>query len=279
MKFAKFASHFFRSSLQRFFWLFSHAKNRNDNLITVHMLVVNRKIYSKLAYLCILSFLFHHPNSRIVIHHDEKTFSSLQIRFFLLNKLKQRRVKFKQLQESNEWQLHKLNIILSLMGSTDFYMDCDLKWNGFIPPPETRGIIYFIKEKSFVEYVGLPEILNEIPIAASNLTMRNTSLFSWGGLSLNDSQVLQFRALAGGLQLSSQNLIYRSPADYHRIHEQISLSLIPELYLLPFQYLKESDQQFDGSVCESSYYGASGGRFALWGNTNRISIFKKKKAS
>ena len=103
----------------------------------------------------------------------------------------------------------------------------------------------------------------------TNTSMKNTSFFSWSGVKILESQCQHIVDLWAELYENTLNQTSIQSQSVSRISEQVVLSLVPRLFGLPFSFLKDSDKQFDGSICESSYYGASGGRFALWGNTNR----------
>lgn len=261
----------------RAIWLISINRKANFEPISVKMLVVNKKIYAKLAYLCVLSFLFYHPNAKIIIYHDKRTQKYLQRHFFLISILKRNHVEFVKLQTSEEWQAHKINIILSLVGSADYYMDCDLRWNGSLPEKRSCEMLYFVEEKFLTLYDDVEKLIANFPVNRSKAMMRNTSLFSWGEINLTEIQMKFFYSLVNQLRTKCRNNDDGSRTSLYRVYEQIALSLIPELYSKPFDYLKTSDRQFDGSICESSYYGASGGRFAIWGNTSRRSIFIKQR--
>jgi len=278
MKLLRALKHTYRSILERILWLTRFSKEANFDPIRVNMLVVNKRIYSKLAYLCVLSFLFYHPNSKILIHYDQATRKSLRLRFLIFSALKRDRIQFVKLRTLDEWQMHKLEIILRMLGTGEYFMDCDLRWNGPLPETKSSGITYFVKEKRFIEYNGLDAILVNIPVQPLSAIMRNTSVFSWGGTTLSESQIQEFRSYVHRIQNNCKSSSYESSMSLSRIYEQISLSLIPELYDKSFRYLKDSDRQFDGSICESSYYGASGGRFAWWGNTSRGSLLIKKRS-
>lgn len=262
----------------RTLWYLWKSHESNLEPIEVSMLVVNKKIYSKLAHFCVLTFLFYHPRSKIKIYHDTTTSCSLRLRFLLLFILKRNRVELIKLQDSAEWQVHKLRLIFNSMGSHDYFMDCDLKWNGALPTRKSDGITFFVEERPFGEYEGLDRLLLNIPIQTSQATMRNTSIFSWGGTRLDYRQIQEFLLYVDKVKSNSEMPFGIYSSSFKRIYEQISLSLIPELYSQPFCYLKKSDQQFDGSICESSYFGASGARFAWWGKTSRVSPLIKKRS-
>lgn len=278
MKLLRALKNIYKSVFERIIWLTKFSEGANLNAIKVNMLVVNKNIYSKLAHLCVLSFLFYHPNSKILIHYDKTTHTSLRLRFLVVSALKPGRVQLVKLRTLDEWQIQKLEIILKMVGTDEYFMDCDLRWNGHLPEGKSPGITYFVQEEHFFKYSGLDRVLLNIPIRLSSSIMRNTSVFSWGGTILSELQIQEFRSYVNRIQDNFKNLSFESSLSLNRIYEQISLSLLPELYAKPFRYLKDTDGQFDGSICESSYYGASGGRFAWWGNTSRASLLFRRRS-
>ena len=262
------------NSNRRFRWLFQDSKFANlDNLAT-HLLVVKNPVYARLARTCVESFLHYHPNSQVIIHYDTRTWNALKRQLCLLRLFRRGRLRFERLSDDPIWQESKLDIILSISGTNNIFMDCDLRWNGAAPLPSNRSILYFVKERALESYKGVLEVLPSRFHSFGVSLMKNTSVFSWSYLNLSDASKERVKAIWLEFQSNCKQSYKPELQSVSRISEQIVLSILPDLEGYPFTFLKELDQQFDGSVCESSYYGASQGRFAIWGNTNRKSLFK-----
>ena len=255
--------------IRRLIWLTQNSKKANLSFFKVHLLVVNNTFYARLAQTCVESFLFFHPNSQIIIHYDYKTEKELIKRFKAVALLRKNKVNFELVNENSVWQLHKLHIILGMQGTYDFFMDCDLRWNGSIQDKNEDRLIFFLEERVLVSYEEIYEAMQKKLAPYTNTSMKNTSFFSWSGVKILESQCQHIVDLWAELYENTLNQTSIQSQSVSRISEQVVLSLVPRLFGLPFSFLKDSDKQFDGSICESSYYGASGGRFALWGNTNR----------
>lgn len=261
------------NSIRRILWLTKESKNSNSFYFNVHLLVVSNTFYARLARVCVESFLYLHPNSQIIIHCDSETEGELLRQFRVLKFFRRGKVRLDRLSNDSVWQFHKLQIILEMNGTTDIFMDCDLRWNGPIGDDARGKLVFFVQERSLSTYKGLVDALPGNIKKCSEVSMKNTSYFSWSGVKILESEYEQILNCWQELYERTLNKTLSSTESISRISEQVVLSVLPELFRLPFVFLKKSDQQFDGSICESSYYGASGGRFALWGNTNRKSLF------
>lgn len=269
------ASKFLSNSIRRIGWLIRNSSNATSSNFKIHLLVVSNPTYAKLAQTCVESFLFFHPNSQVVIHHDDRTKTHLLRHLKALQFFRKGRVIYEKVSEGSAWQLNKLNLILELNGTRDIFMDCDLRWNGpILDSFENQQLMYFVEERALSTYIGTNQVLTRNIKKFSEVSMKNTSFFSWSGRSIEQSKVslivdswIEFHSNSGNFELDRRESV-------SRLSEQVVLSVMPAMFDLPYRFLKESDQQFDGSICESSYFGASGGRFALWGNTNRNSLFR-----
>lgn len=272
MKWLRIASSFLKNSILRTFWLTKDHSHANFSNLKINLLAVNNPIYARLARTCVESFLYFHPKADVVIHCDIHTKSSLKRQFILLNLLRKGQVTFKEVEPGLDWQQHKLSLILNMSGTLELFMDCDLRWNGPIQNSNTPAILYFVSERPLKTYSGISESLPQEFQDLNSTTMKNTSVFSWSGTKIGDRGTCEIIEIWQNFLEKAKSLKKAAP-DVTRVSEQIVLSLIPEIYNIPFRFLKEVDRQFDGSVCESSYFGASGGRFAIWGNTIRKSLF------
>lgn len=257
---------------RRIYWLTCDSRQRNESYFKVHLLLVANSVYAKLAKTCVESFLHYHPNAHIVIHCDSNTKHSVFREFKILKLFRRSSFSIVEVEECAIWQLHKLKLILGMSGTTDIYMDCDLRWNGSIGDDSLGKIVFFVEERLLFTYDGLLEALPKSITKYSNTSMKNTSYFTWSGIKIESNQ--NQRIINNWLEMQdilALNLTERA-SSISRISEQVIIGLIPEILKIPFKFLKESDKQFDGSICESSYYGASGGRFAIWGDTLRRSF-------
>jgi hypothetical protein len=170
--------------------------------------------------------------------------------------------------DQQEWQYSKLKLILYLSGSSDFYMDADLKWNG--PLPVIKSTTFFVREfvlMSKMEYKDLLEVMNLRELTSS--TMKNTSFFSWNGSTAPERITSQLFELWGFMlqKIEEMAVSDSTKKSLKRISEQLCLSiLVPES---ESNYLKDADTQFDGTFVESSYFGATGTRFGWLGITSK----------
>jgi glycosyltransferase involved in cell wall biosynthesis len=92
-------------------------------------MLTNNIEYVDLAEVCFFSFLHHHPNTQFIFHCDEITMG------YAIKKLSlcsgNAGVQFEKISNRSglNWQEQKLEIILSLSGSSDLMLDADLRWN------------------------------------------------------------------------------------------------------------------------------------------------------
>lgn len=248
-------------------WNFIQAKSNNKQPMIGHLLLVKKTAYVQVARICISSFLHYNPNAVLKVHCDEVTYKKTRLMVRFLSKKNQVQV---ILDQSNveKWQFSKLQLILSLSGSKDFYMDADLKWNG--PLPAIASTTFFVREfvlSSKKEYVQLLSNMGMKKMESN--TMKNTSFFSWGGKTAPErisSQLLRFWDQM--LEVIERLPVSKPKKDaLSRISEQLALSaLVAES---ESNYIKTSDSQFDGTFVESSYFGATGTKFGWFGITSK----------
>ena len=255
--------------LQNVRWLFFASKKSNKKTNKVHLLVVKDERYVKLAKICIKSFLYYHPHYEVIINCDGNTLSKTK-RSFMFLRLLGKQITFKEIPKKEYWQESKLSLITSLIGTHDFYMDCDLRWNGCLKDEDSDNLVFFVEEKPLSSYGFLESLISLIDPRIANATMKNTSFFSWSG-SGNEAigNYLSTQWALIEKVCSHNGFVQSTKNESFRVSEQVLLSLIPHKFNLNYKFLKSQDEQFDGSICESSYFGASGGRFAPWGNTLR----------
>lgn len=233
-----------------------------DKLV-VHILIVNNDKYVKIAKVCIDSFIYYHPNAIINVHADEKTFALSRDSF------KSKNVNVHLDCSSEEtWQLAKLKLAINLSGTNQILMDADLKWNGPI-----RNIFkptYFVREFTFndkAEYLDLFKALGWDNYLS--YSMKNTSFLSLAAVEISSEVAAKITKKINEFEVAVERsgLQDRHKSDLIRIAEQVALSLLFDDK--DCEFLKSSDRQFDGSLVESSYFGATGTRFGILGATSK----------
>lgn len=260
---------------RRFRWLTGQCNTSNETPFEVSLLAVKKAEYAALARVCIESFLYYHPRSYVTVFCDETTFASLRRNLFLVSRFKPGRVRIAKVDTLHEWQYLKVSLISQLEGPNSLFMDCDLRWNGPIPQLIEKKVLFFVQEKKYFQYSGVKEVVSQFDKRFLNEPMKNTSVFSWSGKSRTDEET----ALLDQIGVRLKNIINEVSGPMRdsmlRIYEQLQLSLFVDHTGFAYTFLKISDSPFDGSICESSYFGASNGRFAIWGNTSRKSFFQR----
>jgi hypothetical protein len=241
-----------------FKWARFKYKNPKADLYVVHLLVVKKPVYVSISKTCILSFLYYHPNSKVLVHCDEVTVLGLNKVLSSLIKTGRVNLLIVNSDQKQSWQKQKIELMLKLNGTDHIFMDADLKWNGTLPSIE--GINFFVKEfdllsnniyKNFIEQL-IDGDLEEI-------YMWNTSFLTFGGLYEPSFNTTEMDKLEKGVievinRLEPDNL----RSTFSRISEQLSISLSTKNWMHPINALKEIDGHKDGSFSESSYFGATG---------------------
>jgi len=156
------------------------------------------------------------------------------------------------------WQFAKINLILSLSGTSDLYMDSDLRWNGALPVL-SQPMLY-VHEFQFSEfeefsYFYQSMLLERYPKA----TMSNTSFVYFHNFELTPNESREVEELFYNINRWAENSdIGESRANQiQRLSEQIALSVVLNNYI-DLIHLKSTDKRSDGQFVESSYFGATG---------------------
>lgn len=229
---------------------------------SAHLLVVKNKKYAHLAKICAESFIFNNPKSKITIHCDEETYQQVNNQLKVLISRQKAQVILDQTFQDKSWQEQKLNLILSLCGTEEIFMDADLKWNGQLD--FLSGLTFFYEEfalnKSNFFLTVLKDVFPEIENFGS---MKNTSFFTWKSFALTESQRADVINYNKTLTEYAQKHGIKNEkfAELERISEQLVLSVLAECWKVRVEFLKDSDDIFDGQFVESSYFGATGGEF------------------
>jgi hypothetical protein len=147
---------------------------------------VKNPSYAYVSQVCIESFLYFHPNAKVVVHGDQRTEKSIRIALRMVMVRRDLEIIIDQ-DPSLTWQEQKVNLILQLSGTNDIFIDADLKWNGSMP--NRKGICFFVEEFIFAENPFYNEVLPKINLKVQlENSMKNTSFFSWGGEKFDPSK-------------------------------------------------------------------------------------------
>jgi hypothetical protein len=93
--------------------------------------------------------------------------------------------------------------------------------------------------------------------------MKNTSIFSFGGIELTNSEIDQIRiTMREYLEIVDSDVVGKlDKIAIQRVMEQYALSLCSETWSTKATFVKKSDRPLDGGIVESCYFGATGGTF------------------
>ena len=243
-------------------WRSGISSSPSNATYRAHVLVVKKIEYVRVAQICVESFLYHHPNSTVLIHTDQTTIKEAQ-RIFM------KRIANAQVEllpetsfESMPWQACKIDVILRMRGTSDFFMDADLRWNGVLPA--YSGITFFVNEFDMRQKSPFRQILQGIGSEMGlGFNMRNTSFFSFDSLDLDNNQLKDFMSFYknfGELVQSTDVGVLDEP-ELMRLSEQISLSIFSDKWSSQISCIKSQDGFRDGRFVESSYFGATGSIF------------------
>jgi hypothetical protein len=239
-------------SLFRFLWLLPKF-NRSVKSTTVHFLVVKDRVYASLLQIAVESLLFHNPRFRVRIHCDEHTYPSVKKKLSLVNIRRPRRVHYSINPDDSHWKTLKFHLLMNLSGTRDLFLDADTRINGNLPPFDSPIFLVAEKKRILNDFKELP--LEIIESGLTSFLMKNTSAFSWGGLTLtsNEKDVAwkTYKFVSTSLNSTERS----------RLAEQISMSIFVEWLGVNVAFLKEEDSQFDKGIVESSYFGATSSRF------------------
>jgi hypothetical protein len=247
-------------------WYLSIAKNRN--LISggrAHLLVVRSPIYAGMASICLRSFAYYNPKFRIIIHTDEQTLRRVQRKTWLARKLSPRLIQIVRVPNTRlTWQEQKLRLVISLSGTSDIFMDADLRWNKSLPDFEEK--IYFLVEEF---EIGIKELSFDDSFLEKRIPpsfmMKNTSFFSWNKMKITNEDQINLFDIYKSICYGDSKTTKMNQA---HLSEQLALSMLINEPNYNISYLKSTDSQYDGGIVESSYFGASGRRFGIFGDMN-----------
>lgn len=256
-------SHNFATKKSRFIWRNLRNKQSSGLHFEAHLLVVKNASYVPIAQTCVESFFYWHPNSIIRIHCDEHTES--KVRNLLIPRKHKGKILIESTYKNNDktWQEQKLDLLISLNGSRDFFMDADLRWNGPLVKDLIRPI-FFVKEFELKSRSPYRQLVHEKKyFQYQDSSMWNTSFFTFGGFTLEPLETRTIRELHKDLlnTINSELFGEFDKPSLIRIAEQLAISMSAELWKTKSDSLKSADGFKDGTFVESSYYGATGHTF------------------
>lgn len=241
-------------------------KNQSQKNFKINLLIVKNPKYSELARLCVFSFLHFHPNSKVTLHCDEKTVEFVN-RWAKKGKFS-KSISVQNLKNdlSESWQLQKMKLIFNLSGTSEIFIDADMRWNGplRLDFEKTTDVYFFVKEYKLDNNPIFSVMLsNQTFLSYQNSSMFNTSFVCLSGLVINDSEKQHVLNIHRAINLYAKeaDLETAEKESIKRISEQLALSLAVSKWDRQVRALKENDGCKDGAFLESSYFGATGFQF------------------
>ena len=227
----------------------------------IHILIIRDPKYISVAKVCIYSFLYWNPNSIFTLHVDGVTQNKTEKAFSSYLKSEKLKIETISAPKAYPWQLVKLQLIMQLDGSSDIYMDADLRWNEKLP--RLKGITFFVNEFQLQSKPDFSMLLKELNIDNfEKVFMRNLSFFTFYGFKLTDSQLEDIYITWNKVINAQKSLDIDSESPtIGRISEQLVLSIACENWNNPIFALKDEDGLKDGKFVESTYFGVTGLEF------------------
>ena len=218
--------------------------------------------YVDLAEICIHSFLHHHPKATFTLHCDNSTLTYVNSKFHKEIAGGKIQVQLLNIEDEKDWQEQKLDLILSMNGTSDVFLDADLRWNGALRE-ENGKALFLVREFELKDKSPFREILANINNLPPNSSMKNVSVFSFGGFQLSNTEFTSVRNTMDRYReiVDSPTVGSLDKVAVGRVIEQFALSVCSELWSVEIAYVKESDAPMDGGKVESCYFGATGGTF------------------
>ena len=244
-------------------WVWQHTKSANCSTepIITHILIAKKEIYSKVAKICVESFLHHHPEGRVKLHVDTHTKKKTE-RVFKSKFFKERIQIVSLRDDSQTWQEQKISLILSMNGTKDVFMDADLRWNSKIDLP--KAVTFYVNEFALAEKSPYRQLIYSLRGGKYfNATMRNTSFFTFAGVQISEKAKEDVNQLENEILaiLNTEIVGKLDRSSVVRLSEQLALSIASEDWGVNVAALKENDGHKDGAFVESSYFGATGSTF------------------
>lgn len=224
---------------------------------TAHILCVKNIAYAGVAIVAAESFLYWNPSSNVVVHCDQNTFGQVSRKFRRLIKASKVRV-ISDTPSTITWQEAKINIVCSLGGTSDIYMDADLRWNG--PCPPLNEPVFYVREFEISNRMEFQEIYNEVlKNRWPSALMSNTSFVFFNQRVISGENASDIRDIFRLLSnwLGTEAPVSPGTSQIRRLSEQIALSVVLN-DAIDMGHLKQTDERADGQFVETSYFGATG---------------------
>lgn len=243
-------------------WKNTISSHPSSLVINAHIMLIRETAYVDLAEICVQSFFHHHPNANFILHCDDRTRDYVEIKF--KREIESGKVSLRDLgsEHGRDWQEQKLDLILKMSGTKEVFLDADLRWNGAITD-EFNEVLFLVKEFQLKSKSPFREILTQFDFTSSEPTMKNLSVFSFGGYQLSEFDLsLIRRTMNQYTEIVASSIVGNlDKFAIGRVIEQFTLSVCSETWGKEVAYIKEWDKPLDGGIVESCYFGATGGTF------------------
>lgn len=243
-------------------WKKSTSPDASLKDISAHVMLTRNNRYVDLAEICIQSFFHYHPKASFTLHCDNSTVKHVNSKFQKEIAEAKIQVSLLNIEDEKDWQEQKLDLILAMNGSSDIFLDADLRWNGALNE-ESGKALFLVKEFELRDKSPFREILIKFDNFPPHSAMKNVSVFSFGGYRLSTAELTSIRnAMDHYREIVDSPIVgILDKAAIGRVIEQFALSVCSEIWGVEISYVKESDAPMDGGKVESCYFGATGGIF------------------
>jgi len=240
-------------------WCFPRKKFGPDYV--AHMLAAKNTKYLKIAKIAVASFLYHNPNSHVVIHCDTFTYASAEIEFSFFTNRGTVSIQNNG-HENQSWQLQKIDLLCEIAHlNSNFYMDCDVRWNGSLTL--TNLCTSYVSEFRLADKSPFREMLPALKLQNSQVEMLNTTfvyLYPGKFSAAELGEITRYHNEV--LNLCSSGVVAKLDIEQtSRLSEQLGYSIFLANSERNHVALKTQDGHMDGSFLESSYFGATGVEF------------------
>jgi hypothetical protein len=223
-------------------------RKRGDYFGFCHFLILKDPRYLSAGIIAIHSFLARNRKYIAVIHTDNELYA--KVKEFAEKSIYRERIEIIQSHAKIHWTEKKYELLMSLQGKKDLYLDVDTRCNNKI----NIGVevTCFVDEGKILEQHPYSAILREFSAVdfPNKSQMLNTSFFTWNGHQLPEKYQ--------DSKLYKKVFLSASTFSKERLSEQIALSMLVTSNFPNYEGLKRQDKSFDKGVIESSYLGATG---------------------
>ena len=185
---------------------------KSDEHQNFKILAIKKPEYAFLASICCKSLLAVHPNSSIEVVCDQFTKKSFLINTKLIRKIFD--LKIMTIESEKSWQEQKFELILSMNGSSDIFLDADLIINKKITKMANPTL--FVKEFTFNEYTRYRFLKNLDRGIYNNYSMKNSSFVTFNKNSINYEEIEKIELLTefiSGVILRQLNKVLKQGLD------------------------------------------------------------------